>query len=465
MQMNDTTVTDKQVNGATVTDKDTSMKKQINNIPKCPLHPENKSHYLKGCNKFRSLPQNEKFDVMNANGICHRCGHNNCVSGKPPFNPQNCQFFQPCQVPTCGIDTHFSSICPCVYGQDGYRHFETKKRWNPNAEEFKASPQNANMVAHGKIASSDIISCALPTVMGYLKHGSKKTLVRILLDTGSQVSLLREGMVPKSDNDNTYMQDFSLTTVGGDTKNLKLRVVECAIESLDGSFTRKVRLTEMKKPCGDIPIITNAQLQEYPHLKTVDITEASSNIIDVLLGVENGDILTPDEKIIGPEEGPIAARCPLGWYIQGGSSQENLRINTALNFVQVSAAGELEDFLGIEKVGLEPKRCKCDLERENKRATETMRQSLSKLEDGGYQISLPWKRPPTELPNNYDHALKRFSNLERQFQNKPKEWEIYCKQMEDQLKRGVAREVSKVELEQDQHDGEKHVVSTSLCCG
>jgi hypothetical protein len=109
--------------------------------------------------------------------------------------------------------------------------------------------------------------------MGYLNRGSKKTLVRILLDTGSQASLLREGIIPKSDRDDTHMQNFSLTSIGGNTVNCKLRVAKCNIESLDGTFSRNVRLTEMKKPCGDVPVVAKGQLQEYPHLKTVNIVE------------------------------------------------------------------------------------------------------------------------------------------------------------------------------------------------
>ena len=143
------------------------------------------------------------------------------------------------------------------------------------------------------------VICALPTVMGYIRFGAKKTKVRILLDTGSQISLIREGIIPQSDT--CHMQDFNLTTVGGVTVNHKLRVVECTLESLDGTFNREVRLTEMKRPCGDAQIVTNSQLRRYPHLEDIDIVEAHDAKIDVLLGVENGDILTSEERVMGTD--------------------------------------------------------------------------------------------------------------------------------------------------------------------
>ena len=69
------------------------------------------------------------------------------------------------------------------------------------------------------------------------------------------------------------MQDFNLTTVGGATVNHQLCVVECTLESLDGTFNREVRLTEMKRPCGDAQIVTNSQLRHYPPALNIKLLE------------------------------------------------------------------------------------------------------------------------------------------------------------------------------------------------
>ena len=163
----------------------------------------------------------------------------------------------------------------------------------------------------------------------------------------------------------------------------KLRVVECTLESLDGSFNRDVRLTEMKRPCGDAQIVTNSQLRPYPHLEDIDIVEAHDETIDVLLGVENGDILTSEERVLGTYfDDPVAVRCPLGWYIQGGRSTEYiLATNAVVNFTQVSAISDVQDFLGIERVGMEPRHCKCVTEEEDHLATQTMKESVVQLDD------------------------------------------------------------------------------------
>ena len=199
-----------------------TQKNVMTRIPKCPLHPEMSSHFIKGCYKFRGLPQKEKFDIMNANQICHRCGHNNCVAGKPPYKQENCQFIANCQIPTCGMNTHFASICPCVYGLDGYRHSDRKliqlnsamipgecrvSNLDATATEFKPDQKHSTvgtLKTDNSVPEGNRISCVLPTVMGYLIHGSKKKLVRILLDTGCQISLVREDIIPRSHGGHIY---------------------------------------------------------------------------------------------------------------------------------------------------------------------------------------------------------------------------------------------------------------------
>ena len=259
--------------------------------------------------------------------ICHRCGHDNCPAGKPPFNHGQCEFYTPCSVPMCSLDTHFSSICPRVYGTDGYRHFEMKTpvTLNPTARPYTAVRNNSTVVSpvgKSKQPNADpAVNCVLPTVMAYLKHGSsdKRYLVRCLLDTGSQASLIREGIIPLASSTNAF-QNYEITTAGGSVIKETLRVMDCEIEDLSGTVIRKINLVEMKKPCGDVQVIRKHDLEVYPHLRDVEINEAQSPVIDILLGVNIGDLTATDERIIGKSDHePVAARCPLGWFIQGGS--------------------------------------------------------------------------------------------------------------------------------------------------
>eukprot|EP00057_Strongylocentrotus_purpuratus_P005403 XP_003730892.1 PREDICTED: uncharacterized protein LOC100888831 [Strongylocentrotus purpuratus] len=419
-------------------------------VPKCVLHQESNTHYLKTCNKFRGLDLKEKHDLMRKHSICNRCGHNNCGAGKPPYDLSSCQFVSPCSIRTCGSDAHFSAVCPVVYGSNVSSPSQPRDppgQFNANARSSRQGPNPVNVTT----ATGTQLGGILPTVMGYLRIGNTRHLVRILLDGGSQATLVREGILPRMEHDR--YQDHELTLVGGHTMSRRLRLIDCHIEDLEGKRTYPLTMIEIDKPCGNAPIIQADDLCQYDHLSDIEVSTAPSITIDVLLGVDNTHLMIWEEFIRGQRsDDPVAVRCPLGWFIQGGHSSSTSRLS---NYVNVSAIGPIEEFIGLETMGLEPKRCRCSSDLLDRNATEIMQQSMSQLPDGAYEVALPWRKSPENIPDNYEYAVKRQKHLEKQFANKPEKWEVYCKQMRDQLKRGVSRQVTEEELRQDRAAGKK----------
>ncbi|XP_063962448.1 uncharacterized protein LOC135155912 [Lytechinus pictus] len=414
-------------------------------VTKCAIHPNADSHYLKTCNKFKSLPQNEKYKVMRKNGICYRCGHNNCVAGKPPHDQNSCQFVAPCRVQTCGSDSHFAAVCPVIYGESGQGPANQTRNTMESPRSTSINVTTAHTNETGKLQST------LPTVVGYLRCGDVRHLVRILLDGGSQATLLREGILPRTERG--LFQDHDLSLVGGSKITRKLRLLDCYIEDIAGNWSCPLTMTEINQPCGDTPIVLPEQLRQYEHLSAIDIHAAPSETIDVLLGVDNTHLMIWEEYILGEKfDDPVAVRCPFGWFVQGGRSTSSTSL---LNYINVSAIGPLEEFIGLETVGLEPKKCKCSSDVLDKEATEAMQRSVTQLSDGSYEVRLPWRKSPDDLPDNYNYAVKRLRSLENQFKNRHEDWDIYCRQMRDQLKRGVSRHVSEEELQRDRSTGKK----------
>nr|XP_054771582.1 uncharacterized protein LOC129279496 [Lytechinus pictus] len=419
-------------------------------VPKCALHRDSRAHYLKTCKKFRGLDLKEKYDIMEKNNICRRCGHNNCAAGKPPHNLRSCQFASPCIIRTCGSDSHFSAICPVVYGNSASsssQWIEPSGLLNASASSFVPDQTQANVYT----ATGTQLSGILPTVMGYVRIRNTRHLVRILLDGGSQATLIREGILPRMEDDR--YQDHELTLVGGKMISRKLRLIDCYLEDLESKRSYPLTMTEIDKPCGNAPIIQAEDLNQYDHLRGVEINTPASTTIDVLLGVDNTNLMIWEEYVRGHKsQDHIAVRCPLGWYIQGGRFAG---ANPLLNYLNISATGPVEEFMGLETVGLEPRRCHCADEVLNKSATESMQKSVTQLPDGSYQIDLPWKKQPDDLPDNYLYAVKRLRSLEHQFANRQEEWEVYCKQMKDQQMRGVSRHISKAQLQKERDEGKK----------
>ncbi|XP_071950886.1 uncharacterized protein [Antedon mediterranea] len=436
----------KKASNAAVVSSAEGYKSDYNRNPKCALHPTANTHFLKSCNKFRSLSQKEKYEVMKKNRICFRCGHNNCSAGKPPYDKNSCQFAAPCGTPSCGSNLHFPAVCPVLYER------KDQPNLNCNAQPFQpADPttvvKQAGMVTHN---GESKLQVTLPTVMGYLRCGKTRRPVRILLDGGSQATLLRSGLIPLTNQDVYQKHDLSL--VGGKKITKKLRLLNCYIEDVNGTWSCPLTVTEIDEPCGDAPIVYKEQLKQYSHLNEIDLQVAPYPTIDVLLGVDNTHLMIWEEYLRGEcINEPVAVKCPFGWFIQGGQ----LTTSALFNYVNVSAVGPMEDFLGIETMGLEPKKCKCSEHLTNRKATEAIDQSVKQLPNGTYEIRLPWKRAPNDLPDNYGYAVKRLKSLEKQFENRSIEWEVYCEQMRDQLKRGVSRRVTEADLKRDREAGRK----------
>lgn len=199
------------------------------NNQKCPVHPASSTHFLKSCMQFKKMTLKEKHEVMKKHNICSRCGHNNCIAGKTPYDHGACQFIRPCSIKTCGDDSHFSSICPVVYGGKDQDPLAQKSSSAPPPRTFVTS---VNMRA-GAGGHQGELQNILPTVMGYLHRGSHRQLVRILLDAGIQATLVRKGIFPKMNQD--VYQDHDLSLVGGIKIRRKLRMVDCVLEDVDGN--------------------------------------------------------------------------------------------------------------------------------------------------------------------------------------------------------------------------------------
>ena len=75
----------------------------------------------------------------------------------------------------------------------------------------------------------------------------------------------------------------------------------------------------------------------------------------------------------------------------------------------------LEKFYDFETLGIRAPVCNCPQEtmsRDGKNAMELFESSCRRL-NGRFIIGLPWKKDPTQLPNNYPIARRRLDSLER----------------------------------------------------
>ena len=86
--------------------------------------------------------------------------------------------------------------------------------------------------------------------------------------------------------------------------------------------------------------------------------------------------------------------------------------------------------------------------RENKKVLNLFESSCKKR-DGRYEIGLPWKRSPEQLPDNYLLAEKRLISLERSLLKSPVKAEMYKTAFAEYEKNGWSRILTPEELKSD----------------
>ena len=96
-------------------------------------------------------------------------------------------------------------------------------------------------------------------------------------------------------------------------------------------------------------------------------------------------------------------------------------------------------FWAIENYGLAGDSSMC-MSVEDKKALAIMERSV-KLDQGHYQVALPWRQYPPFLPYNRPMAERRLQVLKRRFLQDEKLFESYKTTMEEYIAKGHARKV------------------------
>ena len=94
--------------------------------------------------------------------------------------------------------------------------------------------------------------------------------------------------------------------------------------------------------------------------------------------------------------------------------------------------------------------CRLEMSAEDSRALGMMEGSV-RLKDGHYEIALPWKNFPPNLPSNCFLAEHRLNLLKKKLLKNPELHSIYTEFMEKLLKKGYSRKVPKSSIDSPQH--------------
>jgi len=172
--------------------------------------------------------------------------------------------------------------------------------------------------------------------------------------------------------------------------------------------------------------------------------------VDLLIGSDVPKALEPQDVKRSNDGGPYAVRTLLGWTLNGPLGRSNSS-NHAANRIQSHANLDLqfERFCEMEFNDSQFSTEK-GMSQEDKKALTILEES-AELRNGHYEIALPWKVFPPDLPSNKIVADHRLGLLKKRLIKDPELYLKYTSFMEDLFERVHAQKVP-----EDQRDGSPH---------
>ena len=373
---------------------------------------KNSTHFLDQCEKIASLNHENRLKIVRENHACFSC------------------------LKRAGRG-HKMSNC-------------SRRRKYPEIENGKQCTSFHHQLLHKStkvnvgVALTNENQAALLPIISVNICGSNKLYKRgnVLFDSGAQISLIR---LETAENLGLKGNDVSITItkVGGEEETVKAKVFKVPIISLDTHKTYSITAVGMFCISDDVTDIKSENLSGRFGLKRSEIHRGKGTI-DLLIGIDHAFMHVEETRQAGCM---IARNSPLGWVVFGSPPGETSGKYKVFN-IKFARPVDLTDFWTTESMGVDVKSCSCEpdelsqIEREEKMIIEKSCQKVGNQ----WLIPYPWKKDPSQLPDNRAQAIKRLESTERRLMKHPEQAEAYNQQMKEMTDKNFSRRLTDEEL-------------------
>ena len=407
------------------------------------IYCEGKSHSLQECKNIMKLPLKERYALLKSKGLCFSClksGHHKGV----------CQ-----NKITC---IHCKRYHPSIL------HLEPRQNSDKPMNSSSESDHNSNSVATPSVAVSssaahmgagDSIKQALPIIPVRLKSKSSDKFVNTyaFLDSGSTATFCKEEII-NSLHLEGKRTTLTLTTMGECRRENCFVISDLELSDLNGENTINLPpiYTQPNLPVSKRDIVTNEDIQQWPHLNNIHVDEIDSDI-GLLIGVNVPKAMEPWEVITSVNKGPFAVKTLFGWVINGplDSRLENDTYNSLVNVTVNRIDVKLEEQMRYQFNHDFSEKVIDDVpepSKEDKRFLQFVTNSVC-FENGHYTVGLPFKSENVTMPNNRKQAEQRLTSLSRKLENDSEFHDSYKDFMDKIIAEGYAQKVPTEKLLQD----------------
>ena len=409
---------------------------------KCPLCKE--SHWLSRCQLFRGKSVDERISFVRSRGLCDNC----LVAGHMAMSCPKKSF---CQIVGCKIGhrKHSTFLHP--------RNDKPVKAPTPSASETQSSnTENENQNGQARSCFTEMVACegvcsatgagasatGLAIVPVNVRAEGREKMVQTyaFLDPGSNTTFCTDKLIERLGATGRKAM-LSLTTMDSDDVKSESLVVNLEVSDLQGRNVVELSnvFSRVKLPVtvDDMPV--QSDVERWFYLKDIDLPCIDADI-ELLIGNDVPKLLEPHEVQRSEDGGPYAVRTLLGWTINGplGRASKAARTSNRIQshvvldqqFVRFCEMEFNDSQFSIEK----------GLSQDDKRALAIMEDS-AELRGGHYEVALPWKVFPPDLPNNKIVAEHRLGLLKKRLLKDPQLHRKYSLFMDDLFDKGHAQKV------------------------
>ena len=413
-----------------LTERDSSQRKNISEYL-CSMC--GKGHSIFRCDSFKALDPKGRRKVAQEKGLCY-----NCL--KSGHRSSECKLTRTCSVPGCyQKHTHFL-------------HQAGRVEASPHPVESPPTETPSNVVNANESntftgAGSPMIALPLVQVRVWADNKNHFIDTYALLDNGSTTTFCTERLV-KSLNINSKPQVLTLSTLGQTAKHMETSSVSLDVTDLDeqNEIHLSTVYTTAELPISAQSGVRRSDLMVWNHLHDVEICEASVNNVDLLIGQDNPEALVPCEVRASSRnsKAPFAVRTSLGWTVQG--PVRNFTDSQAtVGFVSSDLALQhsLERFWKLDSDDSMADEAKMSVD--DRKVISLWEDSVT-MNEGHYELPIPFSRNVSALANNRNVAERRLSFLQRKLRSDPDKYNGYRENMADMLNKGHAEKVPAVSV-------------------
>ncbi|XP_055613361.1 uncharacterized protein LOC129759847 [Uranotaenia lowii] len=381
-------------------------------------------HYLKYCEKFKSLEIDDRWHFIQSMGICrtclfahgkrscrsnNRCGVSGCTSRHHPLLHSNRS------SPPSGVQTEGPS-------QTGVASGETlSHRSLGRGVLFRIIP--IKVFGNGKVIQT----------FAFIDEGSSLTLIEEALTEELGVKGIPQALCLQWTGNMSRMEENSM-------------IVDLLVSGLNNQKTYLKETRTVKDLSLPAQTLNYENLvNKYEHPKGLPVASYANAVPRILIGVNNLNLTVPLRIREGRADEPKAAKTRLGWCVYGGSDDSaisSVNLHTCNCTEEKTLNIMVRDFVAQEETGITPG---IKLESAADRRSRSILEESTCRVGGRFSTRLLWRFDNFELPDSYPMAVKRLECLERKMAKNPSLRENITKQLADYQAKGYAHQLTETE--------------------